>query len=255
MSEHEFTLGEHLAELRRRLLISVLALLVATAVSFAFWRQLMGFLLHPARDLHNGSGAQLIFIEVTELFTTSFKVCLLAGFVLAFPVILYQVIMFVAPGLTSKEKRYVFTFLPGAMLLFVSGAAFGYFVLIPPALHFLLTFGAGIATPMIRVSNMVDLIVRLLFWMGVVFETPLVMYLLAQLGIVSARAFSRFRPYWIVTSFILGALITPTPDPLNQSLVALPLMALYEVGILLARLAGRGHKRSMEVMSPVSGGD
>lgn len=255
MSGRELTLREHLGELRRRLLISVLALLAGSAVSFIFWRQIIELLIRPAHDLRNGSSAQLVFIEVTELFTTSFKVSLLAGFILAFPVILYQVVMFVAPGLTDKERRYVFTFLPGAMLAFLSGVAFGYFVLTPPALHFLLTFGSDLATPMIRISNLVDLMIRLLFWMGVVFETPLVMYLLAQLGIVNVRTFARFRRYWVVAAFILGAIITPTFDPLNQALVAVPLLALYEIGILLARLAGKGRRRATEAITPVPRGD
>jgi sec-independent protein translocase protein TatC len=205
--------------------------------------------------LNNGSGVQLISVEVTEKFTTSVKVSLLAGFILAFPVILYQVVMFIAPALTSKEKQYLFTFLPGAMLAFVAGVAFGYFVLIPPALNFLITFGGDVATPMIRISNIVDFMVRLLFWMGVAFETPLVMYLLAQLGIVNARTFSRFRRLWVVAAFILGAIITPTFDPLNQALVAVPLLALYELGILLARLAGRGHRRPTEAITPVPRSD
>jgi sec-independent protein translocase protein TatC len=255
MSDRELTLREHLEELRRRLFISVAALLLTSVVSFAFFRQIIELLVRPARDLHNGSGAQLVFTEVTEMLTTSVKVSVLAGFILAFPIILYQVVVFVAPALTQKERRYLFTFLPGAMLAFVSGVAFGYFVLTPPALHFLLTFGDDVATPMIRIGNFVDLMVRLLFWMGVAFETPLVMYLLAHLGIVNYRTFSRFRRYWVVVAFVLGAIITPTFDPLNQSLVAVPLLALYELGILLARLARRSRQRSTEVLSPIPRGD
>ena len=225
------------------MLISVLALLVGSVVAFAFFRQIIDLLVLPARDLDTGAG-QLVFVEVTELLTTAIKVSFVGGFALALPVILYQVIMFIAPGLTGREKRYLLGFLPAVMAAFVAGVAFGYFVMTPPALHFLLTFGGDVATPLIRVSNIVNLMIRLLFWMGVAFETPLVMYLLAQLGIVDARSLSRFRRYWVVVAFILGAIITPTFDPVNQALVAVPLLVLYEIGILLARLAGRSRRAS-----------
>jgi sec-independent protein translocase protein TatC len=228
----------------------VVALLIGSAIAFAFFRQIIEILVRPARDLETQAtgqavaSGQLVFIEVTELLTTSIKVSFVAGFMLALPVILYQAIMFVAPGLTRRERNYLLGFLPAAMLAFAAGVAFGYFVMTPPALHFLLTFGGDVAVPLIRVSNIVNLMVRLLFWMGLAFETPLVMYLLAQLGVVNARSLSKFRRYWVVVAFVLGAIITPTFDPVNQALVAGPLLALYEVGILLARLAGRGRSSS-----------
>ncbi len=243
------TLFQHLGELRRRVFISVLALLVGSAVAFAFFRQIIELLVRPARDLGTDAAGQLIYTEVTELLTTSVKVSFVCGFILALPVILYQVVMFVGPGLTRREKRYLLAFLPAAFLAFVSGVAFAYFVMSPPALHFLLTFGSDVATPMIKVSNFVDLMVRLLFWMGLAFETPLIMYLLASLGIVNARRLGRFRRYWVIIAFILAAIITPTFDPVNQALVAAPLLVLYELGVLLARVAGR--RKEPESLSPV----
>ena len=250
MSQQELTILQHLGELRRRVFISVVALIVGSAVSFAFFRQMIEILVRPARDLQTGAVGQLVFTEVTELLGISIKVSFLAGFILAFPVILYQVIMFVAPGLNPREKRYLLAFLPGAMIAFIAGVAFAYFVMTPPALHFLLTFGADVATPMIRVSNIVNLMVRLLFLMGLAFETPLVIYLLAQLGIVNARMLARFRRYWVVVAFILAAIITPTFDPVNQALVAIPLLVLYELGVLLAKWVGRG--RATSALTPFS---
>ena len=250
MRDHSATLSQHLRELRFRLIISVLALLVGTAVSFAFFRQIIDFLVLPARNvLGPDVSLDLVYTEVTELLATSVKVSFVGGFVLAFPVILYQAVRFVAPGLSKREQGYLFIFMPGAFLAFVGGVAFAYYVLTPPALKFLLTFGADVATPLIRVSNIVNVMVRLLFWMGIAFETPLVMYLLAQLGIVNARILSRFRRYWLVISFILAAIITPTFDPVNQALVAVPLLVLYEVGILLAKIAGRGRHKSEDSLS------
>ena len=249
MRSREQTLLQHLGELRRRVFICVVALLVASAVSFVFFERLIEILVKPARDLQLGTGGELIYIEVTELLTTAIKVSLVSGLVLASPVILYQVVMFVAPGLTGREKRYLFGFMPAVILAFAGGVAFGYYVLTPPALHFLLTFGGDVATPMIRVSNIINLMIRLLFWMGLAFETPLVMYLLAQLGLVTARSLGKFRRYWVVVAFILAAIITPTVDPFNQALVAGPLLVLYELGILLARIAGRSRSKSRAISS------
>ena len=231
-------LREHFRELRSRVLISMVALLVGSAVCFYFYEEILTLLITPARRVA-GDDVSIIYTEVTELLSTTVKVSLLGGLVLALPVILYHVVRFVAPGLTPKERRILFSFLPAALLAFVAGMAFGYFVMIPPALRFLLTFGGDVAEPLIRISNIVNIMLRLLFWLGIAFETPLVMYVLAALGIVNARGFSRFRRLWLVVSFVIAAAITPTIDPLNQAIVAGPLIVLYELGVLLARIAGR----------------
>lgn len=244
MKSREQTLLQHLSELRRRVFICVVAVLAGSAVSFAFFGQIVEILVEPARDLGLGTGGKLIYTEVTELLTTAIKVSFVSGLILASPIIVSQGVMFVAPGLTGREKRYLFGFMPAVILAFAGGVAFAYYILTPPALHFLLTFGGDIATPLIRISNIINLMIRLLFWMGLAFETPLVMYLLASLGIVSASSLGRFRRYWVVVSFILAAMITPTVDPVNQALVAGPLLVLYELGILLAWFAGKSRRKS-----------
>ena len=249
MRSREQTLLQHLGELRRRVFICVVAVLVGSAVSFAFFEQIIDILVEPAKDLDLGTGGELIYTEVTELLTTAIKVSFVSGLILASPILVYQGVMFVAPGLTGREKRYLFGFMPAVVLAFGGGVAFAYYILTPPALHFLLTFGGDVATPLIRISNIINLMIRLLFWMGLAFETPLVMYLLASLGIVSARGLSRFRRYWVVVAFILAAIITPTVDPVNQALVAGPLLVLYEVGILLARIAGRSRGKFSAITS------
>ena len=177
------------------LLISVVAMLVGTCVCFYFWEQIIVFLSLPAQELNDGDGVRLIATQVTESLSTSFKVSLFGGFVLAFPVILYQAIRFVAPGLSGREKISLLAFLPFSLGAFALGIAFAYFVLTPQALPFLIDFGGDVVEPFIRVSSFVDVMIRLLFGMGLVFETPLVMFLLAQLGIVNARGFSRFRRF------------------------------------------------------------
>ena len=258
-------LREHFRELRSRVLVCMIALLVGTAVSFYFYEEIFAFLLKPAqyaatveslnplhfyrqifRDVFNPSEATVVNeafkpvrTEITEFLSITVRISLLGGFVLALPVILYNAIRFVAPGLTPRERTILFSFLPAALLAFVAGMAFGYFVMIPPALSFLIGFGSEVADPFIRISNIVNVMVRLLFWLGLSFETPLVMYVLAVLGVVSGRAFARFRRFWLVAAFVIAAAITPTIDPLNQAIVAGPLILLYEVGVLLARLASR----------------
>lgn len=241
MKQRELPLRRHLEELRKRLIISGLATMITTVAAFIFYKQIINLLLIPAGDLgEEGAKAELVFIEVTEMVAVTMKVSLVSGLVLAFPVILYEIVMFVAPGLAPREKRYLLTFMPAVVLAFVAGIAFGYFVLIPPAISFLLSWGGDIATPTIRIGNYVNVVLMLLFWLGVVFETPVVMFLLAKLGVVSWRGFAHWRKHWVVVAFILGALITPTFDPVNQSLVAVPLLLLYEVGIQVSRLATRG---------------
>jgi sec-independent protein translocase protein TatC len=161
MRSREQTLMQHLGELRRRVFICVIALLVGSAVSFVFFEQIIEVLVRPAKDLGLGTGGELIYTEVTELLTTAIKVSFVSGLVLASPIILFQVVMFIAPGLTGREKRYLFGFMPAVLLAFAGGVAFAYYVLTPPALHFLLTFGGDVAVPLIRISNIINLMIRL----------------------------------------------------------------------------------------------
>jgi sec-independent protein translocase protein TatC len=144
--------------------------------------------------------------------------------------------MFASPALTRKEKKYVYIILPWVAFMFLGGVVFGYFVLIPPATRFLTSFGADIATPEIRVGNYVAVVSRLLLSIGVVFEMPVITTFLARLGVLNPKWLSDHRKVGIISAFILAALITPTFDPINQSLVAVPLIVLYEMSIWLARL-------------------
>ena len=244
--ERQLSISQHLLELRKRILIAGAAVLIGTVVALVFYEDIIELLLRPADELSSDEGpARLIYTELTEMIGVTVRVSILGGLILAFPVVLYQVIMFVAPGLTKRERRFLLAFMPGVVLSFIGGVAFGYFVLIPPAVNFLLSWGSDLATPMIRIGNYVSIMVTLLFWLGLVFETPVVMFLLAKLGVVSWRTYARWRRYWILVAFILGALITPTFDPVNQALVAAPLIVLYEVGIWLSRFAARSGKRSV----------
>jgi sec-independent protein translocase protein TatC len=179
-----------------------------------------------------------VFLQPTEMFTTTFKVCLLGGVALALPVIIYQVIAFVWPALIFEhERRWVFLIVPFASVFFVAGILFCYFLLLPFALKYLLTFGGGIAVAMPSIGAIISFSTNLMFWIGMVFQTPLVVFFLAKLKIVS---YVRLKSMWkvaILIAFVIGALITPTPDPINQFIVAVPIFLLYLLGVLLARFA------------------
>jgi sec-independent protein translocase protein TatC len=224
------TIMEHLDELRTRLIVSVVALIVTTGLSLIFTGRFMEILLVPS------GGIKPVFLRPTEMFLTYFEVALIGGAALAMPVIVYQLISFVVPGLKPGEKKYLFFVVPAATFLFILGLAFAYFVLLPFALKYLLTFGGDIASAMISIGEYISFVTTLLLWMGILFEMPLVIVFLAKLGVVTYKQLRGYWKYALVGAFLIAAIITPTPDPFNQTLVAVPLYLLYEVGVLFARL-------------------
>jgi len=249
MSEgNKVTLLGHFKELRQRLVKVLIAVGVTTLASLFFAQYIFQFLLAPV------PGLELQFIEPTGFIGTYMKVCLYCGIILAAPYLLYQIVMFVKPALNRNEKGYLFILLPAVLVLFLGGAAFSYYVLLPPALYFL---GEGFLniTGVVdihadwTVNRYVSVVTKLIFWMGLVFEIPLVMYFLTKIGIVNAQMLAKYRKFAVIGAFLLAAIITPTMDPVNQLLVACPIIILYEAGIWLSKLAGRGKKR--EALSEV----
>lgn len=234
--ETKLPIRSHLQELRSRLLKSAIVLAITTVISFFFAKYIFYALESVAE------GIDLIYIEMTEMISTYFKVSFVCGLVLSLPFFVYQLVMFLRPGLSATERKYLNLLLPGVLLSFAVGVVFGYFVLVPPAAKFLITFGSDIATPQIRVGNYISLMVRLLFAIGLCFEIPLLIFFLSKLHIVTPEKLSKYRKFAVVGAFVLAAIITPTFDPINQSIVAVPLIILYEVGILLAKLARRREK-------------
>ena len=192
-------------------------------------------MVQPVTEINQLSQGLPVFTNITEFWSVVMKVSLLSGLLLSFPLISYQVLAFILPGLKRNEKKFIIILLPGSIISFYAGAAFGFFVLLPPAIKFLVYFGGDISEPLIRIGSLVQLTINLMMWMGVCFQLPIIMYILALLKIVDSKKLSKFRKYFIIFSFILGAIITPTFDPINQIIVALPIMLLYEVGILLSR--------------------
>ena len=244
MRDRKLPIGQHLRELRQRLMWSSIAVLLTTGVAFAFHEQILTLLMEPAQGFTDIPNQKPIYTDITEFLGVAAKVSLLVGMFGALPFILYQIVMFVAPGLQPKERVYLYTLLPISLLAFVAGAAFGYRILFPPMVNFLLEFGSDVATPYIRIGNYINLMLSLLFWMGVVFETPVVLFFLSKIGVVTSELLARHRRHAVVIAFILGAIITPTFDPLNQSLVAVPIIVLYEASIWLVKLGARGRQEA-----------
>ena len=243
------SIGSHLDELRSRVTKSVLAVVVTTAIAFVFHRQILLVLMEPAKGFDQTPFDGPVYTQLTEFIGIAFKVSLLAGFILALPYVLYQIVMFVAPGLNPKERRYLYALIPASLIAFAAGAVFGHQVLFPPAVRFLLSFGEGIATPLPNIGAYTNLMLTLLLWMGLVFQTPIVAFFLSRIGVVTGDWLAKQRKYAVIVAFILGAIITPTFDPINQTIVSVPIIVMYELGIWLAKLGGRGRKKAARELS------
>ena len=231
-TQREMTIWQHLDELRKRLLFSLIALVITVAVSVVFADKLLEWVARPIGGLEN-----LLSIQVTENLSVYFRVTLLSGFILALPFLLVQLILFISPGLTTKERKWVLVAVPFATLLFLTGAVFAYFVMLPAAIPFLVQFPGPEVLPKWR--DYVNFVTSLIFWIGLSFETPLLMYILAKLGIVSAKGLAKQWRIAIILIAGIAAVATPTPDPVNMALLMAPLLILYLLGILLAAFARR----------------
>jgi sec-independent protein translocase protein TatC len=222
---------DHLKELRNRLIVIAIALLVATVASLIFAKQAVIILIKPMGD--NLPQA----LKPTETLSNYMKVALVCGVTIAMPVVVYEIGRFITPGLSRKEKRYLWVLVPGATLCFLAGVAFAYFVMLPTAIPFLQGFMSDIVKQQWTIGDYLSFVANLLFWIGVSFELPLFVYFLAKLGIISDKTLRKNRKYALIVIAVLAAVITPTVDPLNMALVMGPLIVLYEIGVLLARIA------------------
>lgn len=237
------SLMSHVTELRKRLLVSVVGLIVAVFISFIFSQQMAEFLALPIGGLSVMSS-----IEVTENVSVFMKISLLSGAVLALPLIVYQILAFIFPGLTSSERKWIWFVIPVSTILFLSGVAFTYFVMLPAALPFLLSFMGITTTP--RPGNYFSFVLNLLFWVGVAFELPLVVLLLSRLGVVTSKQLAKQWRIAIVVIALLSAVITPTPDPVNMGLMMLPLFILYILSIGFASVGQKLRKKAQEGDEP-----
>ena len=230
IEDSRMALMDHLIELRNRLLWVVGALIIGTALSMLFVTPILNFIIAPLSAL----GAMPTAIGPTDTITVFFKVSFTMGAIFAMPVIIYQIIRFVAPGLYPHEKRNLLLILPGFMILFGIGAAFAYFMLLPTAVAFLQSFLGDIIKQEWTIDRYISFVTRIVFWIGVAFEMPLVVAFLARAGIVSGPKLLGFWRQAVVIIAVIAAAITPTVDPVNMTLVMAPLIVLYAISVGLA---------------------
>lgn len=228
MADKRMTLVEHLDELRRRLLISLATILIATCLAFWKVKEIAAYLAKPV--------GHLVFLSPVEAFMAYLKLAFFVGLFISSPIVIFQIWQFVSTGLTEKERKTFIFYFPFSIALFLSGAAFAFFIVIPWALKFLIDFAGPNVLPMLSISKYISFVVVLLLMFGVVFELPIAILLLTKLGIVSPAGLRKNRKYAILLIFIVAAVLTPTPDAFTQLLMAIPLIFLYELSIWLSKL-------------------
>ncbi|HLE40480.1 MAG TPA: twin-arginine translocase subunit TatC [Nitrospirota bacterium] len=247
----------HLEELRKRIVISLIAVAVGFGVCFNYSEEILGLLMVPMNmklGFHSSFPfifftphkvtQELFFSTLTEPFMAHLKIGFVAGLVLVVPVLLLQVWKFISPGLLPKERRYAGHFVFFSTLFFAIGVLFCYFLLLPLAVPFLIGYKTAHLKPIITIGQYINFTLKFLLGSGAVFELPLVIILLSRMGIISAATLARFRKYAFLIAFVLGAIITPTPDVFNMTMMSIPIYLLYEIGILGARIFGK--KRGSE---------
>lgn len=251
MEDGKLPLTAHLSDLRRSILVSIVSVMVAFLGLFQFSDELFRLLTFPLTAelrislsnpyvmIREKAPTSLVFLAPAEAFWMHLKVSFISALILSLPIIFVQLWRFISPGLLAKEKRYLLPFILSATGLFLTGAAFCFLVILPFAMTFLLGYKTASLTPMISVGSYIDFSLKFILAFGVVFELPLVIIFLTRFGIVSPELLARSRKYAVLGAFVAAAVLTPTPDAFNQSLMAVPIIILYEIGILLSRIVRR----------------
>lgn len=227
-------LKPHIADLRKRLMVSAGMLIAMFFVCFFFYEPILGWMMVPVEAVLPPN-SQMVAVEIQETFFTALKVAFFAGFILSLPVIFWQMWLFLAPGLYEHEKKLVFPFVFFATLMFLIGASFAYYIVVPFGFEFLVNFGSAVVTVLPSIGKYVGFFTKLLFGFGIAFELPVITFFLAKIGLVDDRMLKDFFKYAIVIIFIVASLLTP-PDVLTQFLMAGPLILLYIVSIYIAKV-------------------
>lgn len=237
MTDQKMPLTAHLEELRKRLIVSLLALAVGFGISYGFKERLFFFLSRPL-EKHLPEGSTMQYIGIPEAFLTYLKLSLFGGLVLSLPVILYEIWRFVAPGLYEREKRYFIPFVLFSMIFFLGGASFCYFIVFPFVFQFFMSFSDGSLQAMPTIRQYLSFATRLLLAFGLVFEMPIFFFFLGRTGLVNYRSLARQRRIAVILVFVGAALLTP-PDVVSQLLLAGPLLILFELSLQIVRITGR----------------
>ncbi len=261
MENVKMPFAEHLGDLRKRITISLIALFITFIAAFAVSEHILGILMFPIRysldfsirefylhfvpDDKLGGNTKLVFLAPAEALWMHIKISIVSGLILALPVIFHQFWKFISPGLLPKEKKYALPFIFSATGLFIFGAAFCLFIVLPFAMGFLLTYKVGdFLMPMLSVGQYIDFCLKFILAFGIVFQLPIVIVFLTRMGIVNPKTLAKNRRYAALGAFVLAAFLTPTPDLFNQILMAVPMILLYEVGIWVSIFLDRKKKPS-----------
>lgn len=262
MEDVKMPIAEHLGDLRKRISIALIALFIASIAAFTVSEHILGILMFPLKysldfsvrefylhfvpDDKLGGNTKLVFLAPAEAFWMNIRISIVAGLVFALPVIFHQFWKFISPGLLPKEKKYALPFIFSATGLFIFGAAFCLFIVLPFAMSFLLAFTVGdFLMPMLSVGHYIDFSLKFILAFGAVFQLPIVIIFLTKMGIVNPKTLTKNRRYAVLAAFVLAAFLTPTPDLFNQMLMAVPMILLYEVGIWISMFLDRKKKQSL----------
>jgi sec-independent protein translocase protein TatC len=251
MTDEKMPLTAHLEELRKRLIASFVAMGVGFAICYAFKERLFLFLARPLEE-RLPEGSTLQYISIPEAFLTYLKLSLFGGFIIAMPVIFYEIWRFVAPGLYEREKRYLVPFVLLSMIFFLGGASFCYFVVFPFVFQFFMSFSDDSLLAMPAIRQYLSFATRLLLAFGLVFEMPILFFFLGRIGLVSYKGLARQRRLAVVLVFLGAALLTP-PDVVSQLMLAGPLMILFELSIQIVRITGRKDSEDTEEGEALAG--
>ncbi len=233
------TIIEHLEELRKSLIISVVAIIIAAVGSFYYSEQILTLIMAPLSSLNEG----LVVTGVTEAFFVKLKLSFLSGFVIAFPIVVWAIWRFFKPALYPQERKYVYILLPISVLLFVTGVLFAYFGILRLVLNFFIYIAGSNLETMFKVDQYVSFVMAFTIPFGLVFELPVVMFFLTKLGIVNYQMLAKNRKYALLIIVILAAALTPGPDPVSQMFMAVPVYLLYEISIWISKFAKRSPGR------------
>ncbi len=239
MNDKAISVLEHLSELKRRLFRVSIVAVIFIAIALVNFSWIFEQFTWDSRALIEAAGGDIIQLTLTEAWVAAAKLAVMIGLTASFPYFLWEMSRFFTPGLKTNEQKYVYLLIPAALISFAVGAVFAYEVLIPRLFEFMLKFQGKLAVPQITAASVVSMTVGIVFWLGTICELPIVMFLLAKIGLLNSRWAKTKRRWVILLAFVFGAAVTPT-DPVSQVIVAIPVMLLFEIGMLLVRFAERG---------------